>query len=99
MIFFIFHLSDRQQYTVIDRVNFALKKYNTWVPRWSILGPLFFAMYINDTYIMQSGKMMQGYSLTTQLYLCITQAWTLLLLITVIRLMNYTGGVLAISWR
>ena len=48
--FFRSYLSDRQQYTVINGVNSALKNITCGVPQGSVLGPLFFAMYINDIY-------------------------------------------------
>ena len=48
--FFRSYLSDRQQYTVINRVNSALKNITCGVPQGSVLGPLFFAIYINDIY-------------------------------------------------
>ena len=48
--FFRSYLSDRQQYTVINGVNSALKNITCGVPQGSVLGPLFFAIYINDIY-------------------------------------------------
>ena len=44
------YLSDRRQYTVINGVNPTLKNITCGVPQGSVLGPLFFAIYINDIY-------------------------------------------------
>ena len=41
------YLSDRHQYTVINGVNSTLKYITCGVPQGSVLGPLFFAIYIN----------------------------------------------------
>ena len=48
--FFRSYLSDRRQYTVINGVNSALKNITCGVPQGSVLGPLFFGIYINDVY-------------------------------------------------
>ena len=46
--FFRSYLPDRQQYTVINGINSALKDITCGVPQGSDLGLLFFAMYVND---------------------------------------------------
>ena len=48
--FFRSDLSDRHQYTVINGVNSTLKDITCIVPQGSVLGPLFFAIYIYDIY-------------------------------------------------
>ena len=42
------YLSDRNQYTVINGSKSEIMKIETGVPQGSVLGPLFFLLYIND---------------------------------------------------
>ena len=46
--FFISYLTNRRQYTVINGVNSELRTVSCGVPQGSVLGPLFFLLYIND---------------------------------------------------
>ena len=44
------YLTNRQQYTVINGCVSKLNQINIGVPQGSVLGPLFFLLYINDIY-------------------------------------------------
>ena len=46
--FFRSYLTNRHQYTVINGVNSELRTVSCRVPQGSVLGPLFFLLYIND---------------------------------------------------
>ena len=48
--FFRSYLTNRRQYTVIKGANSALRTVSCSGPQGSVLGPLFFFLYINDPY-------------------------------------------------
>ena len=48
--FFRSHLENRCQYTVINGATSTIENIRCGVPQGSVLGPLFFAIYINDLY-------------------------------------------------
>ena len=42
------YLRNRHQFVAFKNINSDLQEMGTEIPQWSILGPLFFIIYIND---------------------------------------------------
>ena len=71
--FFITYLTNRQQYMVINDAKSSLGKIECGVPQGSVLGPLFFTIYISMISKTQLVPKIYDYLQTTQRYSCRTQ--------------------------
>ena len=60
--FFRSYLTNRRQYTVINGVNSELRTVSCGVPQGSVLGPLFFLLYINDLHRSIGDKSVRVYA-------------------------------------
>ena len=83
--FFRSYLTERKQYTCINGMNYSTKQINCGVPQRSVLGPLFFILYINDIINVADANNMRLYADDTGLFLhnrninnLVGHAWTYL---------------------
>ena len=67
--FFRSYLTERKQYTCINCVNSSTKQINCGVPHGSVLGPLFFILYINDIINVADANNIRLYADDTRIFL------------------------------
>ena len=68
--FFKSYLSKRKQYTVIDGVDSSIYDVKCGVPQGSVLGPLLFALYINDIYRAVGKDDIRLFANDTAVFMC-----------------------------
>ena len=68
--FFRSYLSKRKQYTVINGVDSSICDVKCGVPQGSVLGPLLFALYINDIYRAVGKDNIRLFADDTALFMC-----------------------------
>ena len=68
--FFRSYLSKRKQYTVINGVDSSICDVKCGVPQGSVLGPLLFALYINDIYMAVGKDNIRLFADDTVLFMC-----------------------------
>ena len=78
LTFFITYFNNRFQYTTIDGDSSTFRQVRCGVPQGSVLGPLFFAMYINDIQYAVGAEGVWLFADDTALYMVNNDLQTLL---------------------
>ena len=72
------HMLIYPQYTTIDGASSTLRQVRSGVPQWSVLGPLLFALYINDIQYAVGAEGVRLFADDTALYMVNSDLQTLL---------------------